>query len=84
MADTVAQAVILLCGLSTVFLSTAVSFRVRRLACLFGMFSQPFWLYTSFTSEQWGVLILSVLFWFRWTQVFIRDWFKHPEGPATA
>lgn len=78
------QVVILTCGLSTVFLSTAVDFKTRRVAAFFGMVAQPFWLWDSWHDGNWGVFILSLLFAFRWTQVFIRDWIKNPAGPLTA
>ena len=76
MLEILSQSVILLCGLSTVFLSTAEQFHHRKWASLFGMTAQPFWLYDSYTNQQWGILLLSILFAGRWTQVFIRDWIK--------
>ena len=70
----IGQAMILLCGVGTVFLSTAVSAQHRRLASPVGLLAQPFWFHAAYTGEQWGVLALSVLFASRWAQVFYRDW----------
>jgi len=38
-----------------------------KLGCVLGLFSQPFWMYTAFTNEQWGIFVCA---WFyTWTYI---------------
>jgi hypothetical protein len=74
------QWLIAFCGISTLFLTTSLDYKWRRLASPIGLMAQPAWLYTSIANEQWGIAVLTSVYAFRWLQVFIRDWVKR-KGP---
>jgi hypothetical protein len=72
--ELLSQVFILGCGLGTVYLTTSLEASHRRLASPVGLLAQPFWFYSAYTTEAWGILILSAVFAARWLQVFVRDW----------
>jgi hypothetical protein len=49
----------------------------RRFGFMLGLLTQPFWLYSSYSAKQWGILALCVWYtysyWIGW-----RDWDKEP------
>lgn len=46
----------------------------RRYACLFGLAGQPFWFYSAYTAEQWGILILTLFYTYAWFKGFRFYW----------
>lgn len=68
-----AQAMIIICGLSTAVMTTHMEYKVRRLAAPFGLLSQPFWAYSSYVTGSWGMLALCALYGGRWLYVARRD-----------
>lgn len=60
------QVVIAVCGVASAFLSQAKNFEPRRYACLFGLFSEPFWMYSTWHAEQWGIFLLAWLYTWAW------------------
>ena len=46
----------------------------RRYACLFGLAGQPFWFYTTFTHQQWGIFMLSFIYTWSWYRGFRHYW----------
>jgi hypothetical protein len=74
MLEIASQVMILACGLCTVYLTTSLDASHRRWASPIGLASQPFWFYSAYTTEAWGILFLSALYGVRWLQVFIRDY----------
>lgn len=74
--EQIAQVGIGICGVTGVFLSQSKSREKQRYACLFGMASQPFWFYSSFVAEQWGVFALSFLYAGSWIRGFINHWIR--------
>lgn len=35
---------------------------LRRYASITGLLAQPFWLYTTYQAQQWGILFICVLY----------------------
>lgn len=70
------QIVIGVCGLSSVFLSQSASNNLQRYACLFGIVAQPFWFYSAYTAEQWGILVLAFIYTAGWSQGVYNFWIK--------
>jgi hypothetical protein len=70
------QAAIAVFGTATVFLSQDHRPERRKLACLFGLASQPFWLFASITAQQWGIALLTVLYFLGWARGFYTFWIK--------
>ena len=70
------QAAIAVLGASTVWCSQDHRSERRKLACLFGLVAQPFWFYASITSQQWGIVALTVLYSLGWCRGFYTFWIK--------
>lgn len=51
----------------------------KRFGYIFGLCSQPFWIYTLFTHEQWGLFLLSLFFTIQWIKGIYNYWFKKKE-----
>lgn len=48
----------------------------RRYACLFGICGQPFWIYATYTAEQWGMLALTGFYTYAWAKGVWNHWVK--------
>jgi len=70
------QCVIAICGLTWVFMSQDPRPGVRRWACVFGLFAQPFWMYATFIAGQWGIFALSFVYTVGWTRGIKTYWIK--------
>ncbi|MCY1542795.1 hypothetical protein D9M68_785620 [compost metagenome] len=80
----IAQIGIALFGVIAVWLSQAASEDQHRYACLFGMASQPFWFYSAYSAEQWGILGLCVLYAASWLRGFNQHWLRPWRARANA
>lgn len=47
------------------------------------LISQPFWLYTTFMTSQWGMFTLSLFYTFCWVRATYADWKHLWEGPSS-
>ena len=47
-----------------------------RWGYIFGIISQPFWLYATFMDQQWGMFTLSLVFSYSWSQGIYNYWIK--------
>lgn len=70
----IAQVMIGLFGVTAVWLSQSDDVGRRRYACLFGLASQPFWFYTTYQAEQWGIFALCFLYTWSWWRGFTLYW----------
>lgn len=48
----------------------------KRLACIFGIVGQPFWFYSAYMAEQWGVLALTFFYTYSWMVGIKNNWFN--------
>jgi hypothetical protein len=60
------QIAIAVFGATAAWLSQDSRESFRRWACIFGMIGQPFWFYSSWIAEQWGIFIVSGLYAVAW------------------
>ncbi|MEN0037940.1 MAG: hypothetical protein AAGC78_12780 [Cellvibrio sp.] len=65
------QLAIAFTGILAVWLTQDQRHSVRKYACLFGLAGQPFWFYTTYQAEQWGIFILSLFLHIRMGQRFL-------------
>lgn len=72
----IAQIGIAIFGVIAVWLSQAANEHQRRYACLFGLASQPFWFWSAYSAEQWGIFALCVLYAASWLRGFHHQWMK--------
>lgn len=75
------QIIILLLGAAGVyFLNTQ---NQRKYGSILMLVSQPFWLYTTFTTNQWGMFALSLFYTICWIKGTYIDWKHLWEEPSS-
>lgn len=65
---------IALTGVTAIYLSQDKRENVRKWACIFGLGGQPFWFYSSWTAEQYGIFALCFLYTLAWARGFNAHW----------
>jgi hypothetical protein len=55
-------------GVTAIFLTQSKQEKLRRFACLFGLAGQPFWMYSTYKTAQWGILALTALYTIAWAK----------------
>jgi len=68
------QIAIALTGATAVWLSQDKRDSYRKWACIFGLVGQPFWFYSAWAAEQWGIFALCFLYTFSWWRGFRNNW----------
>ena len=46
----------------------------KRWGYILGLLGQPFWIYESYTNEQWGILAMTLFYAYSWTQGILNYW----------
>lgn len=67
---------IALLGVSAIWLSQDTRPAWRRWACICGLCAQPFWFFTAWTHDQWGILALCFLYGASWMRGVWNQWIK--------
>lgn len=70
------QVFIAVTGVMAIWLSQDEKASRRRYASIFGLLAQPFWFYTTYTNEQWGIFVLSLFYTFAWWKGFRNNWLR--------
>jgi hypothetical protein len=70
------QWAIFITGAVAILLTQLSDRRAQRAACLVGLIGQPFWLFSTWTSHQWGMFALSVLYAFAWFAGVWINWVR--------
>jgi hypothetical protein len=68
------QIVIVLCGVSSIWLSQSPDFESRKWAPIIGLAAQPFWMYASWIAEQYGIFALSLVYAAGWIRGIRTYW----------
>jgi hypothetical protein len=68
------QLAIMVTGATAIWLSQDKNPVRRKYACLFGLAGQPFWFYSAYTAEQWGIFGLCFLYTWAWIKGFRNHW----------
>jgi len=63
-------------GVTAIWLSQQTELEKRKWASVCGLAAQPFWFYSMYASEQWGVFLLCFFYAFSWSQGFYNYWLK--------
>ena len=61
-------------GLAVWLISEDRNTRRQRWGWLIGLSAQPFWLYATWQSEQWGMFVLSIWYVYAWAKGVRRWW----------
>ena len=70
MYEIISQAAIFILGTGAIILIA----KKNKWGFVAGLLSQPFWFITSYTNEQWGVFLVSIIFTGSWC-LGIYEWF---------
>ena len=60
MTENIIQTAILIFSCASIWAFAGTKY--KRLGFILGLCGQPFWIYTSFTADQWGVFLVSLWF----------------------
>ena len=67
------QIIIALLGALAIWLTSSGNQRVRLWGYVAGLISQPFWLWTTWEAQQWGMFALSVFYTFAWCKGIVAN-----------
>lgn len=70
------QAFIALTGGIAIWLTQQKRQDWKRFACIFGIVGQPFWFYSAYKAEQWGIFVLTLFYTYSWLVGIRNNWFK--------
>ena len=63
-------------GVTAIWLTQQHREEWKKYACLLGMAGQPFWFYSSYVAEQWGIFVLCFFYAYSWGIGIKNNWFK--------
>lgn len=73
----ITQIFIMILGASAIYLTT-LSNAMRKYGYVLGLLSQPFWFYTTYSNEQWGIFIMCFFYTFSWASgVWNIHWYTN-------
>lgn len=49
----------------------------QRWGYIVGLIGQPFWFYSAYANEQWGIFVLSLFYTYSWGQGVYNYWIKN-------
>ncbi len=61
-------------SLLAIFCVTSRSQAVQKWGPVFGLCSQPFWLWATYSAQQWGMLLLSFVYVGMWVRGIRNAW----------
>jgi len=70
------QIIIALTGATAIWLSQQANESWKKYASILGLIGQPFWFYSSFQAEQWGIFALCFFYTYSWAVGFKNNWLK--------
>ncbi len=73
------QIAIAFTGVIAIWLSQDDKESRRKFACIFGLIGQPFWFYSAWQSEQWGIFALCFLYTYSWAKGFKNNWMQSED-----
>lgn len=68
------QILIAITGITAIWLTQQSKEPWKKYACLFGIVGQPFWFYSAYTNEQWGIFILCIFYTYAWALGVKNNW----------
>jgi len=67
-------------GVIAIWLSQDKRNSYRKWACIFGLIGQPFWFYSSYIAEQWGIFTLCFFYTYAWFKGLHNNWIKKEQS----
>lgn len=71
----ICQIAILLFGCSSIWLVGRKE-HWKRWAYIIGLLGQPFWIYTTLSTKQYGMFVLTLFYTYSWAQGIYNYWIK--------
>jgi hypothetical protein len=71
------QIAIAVTGVVAIWLTQQSNEQWKKYACLFGIVGQPFWFYSAYQAEQWGIFVLCIFYTYSWC-LGIKNHWLHP------
>lgn len=68
------QFLIAFTGITALLLLDAQSIRFKEWAGFVGLIGQPFWMYTAYQNDQWGIFVLSIIYALVWIRSIRKYW----------
>jgi hypothetical protein len=68
------QIAIAFTGVVAIFLTQQKNEKIKKYGCLFGLAGQPFWFYSAYLSEQWGIFVLVMFYTYAWCLGVKNNW----------
>ncbi len=76
MATIIPQLGITFTSATAVLLTQSTMPKRRKIACLFGLAGEPFWVWSTVEAHQWGILALVALYTFLWGKGFYQYYIR--------
>ena len=75
LTEIIVQSIIMFTGIIAIYLTQQENRKDwKKYACIFGLISQPFFLYTTYVNDQIGMFILSIMYTYVWYIGFKNIW----------
>lgn len=68
------QIMILILGAIAIYCTNSLKY--KRIAPIFGLISQPFWLYETWYSDSMGIFLLSCFYTYSWSLGIYNNYFR--------
>lgn len=78
--DFIVQTAIIVCGVFSAWLSQDPEFEKRKWSSIAGLIAQPFWFYSTYINDQWGMFAVSFVFLAAYARGFWEHWIKKNRG----
>lgn len=72
------QILIAFTGVTAIWLTQQSKESWKRYACLFGLAGQPFWFYSAWEAQQWGIFFLCCFYTYSWGLGVKNNWLTSP------
>lgn len=70
------QIMIAVTGVAAILLTQQSNEALKKYASILGLAGQPFWLYSAYASEQWGIFVLCIFYTYAWALGVYNNWIK--------
>lgn len=70
----IAQTIIAVCGVLSIWMSQSPYASTRRWAPWIGLVAQPFWMWETYHAQQWGIFALSFVYAAGWIRGIRTYW----------
>lgn len=82
------QIAIAVTGVIAIYLSQQSNEKLKKYACILGIIGQPFWFYSAYKAEQWGIFMLCFFYTYSWSVGLTNNWIlpllKNKKMPANS